>query len=502
MRDLWAGSFEGLSSVRRRSAVAMVACLGPIGVAGAGAACRGCSRMLMAAAAIAGLTVAAWAPAATAAGVWRGPVTLSAAGDALLGSPQVAMDRAGNATAVWPALGRRSPYTHVAAAATRPAGGSFSRPVNLSTGPADYADVAMNPAGDTVAIWLGIGLGLQAAIRPVGGGFSPPTDLAVGDEGESIALAIDQAGGAIVVFGGEFSDHGVQAVLRSAGGGFSKPVNLSRQGALSPQVAIDQAGDAIVVWHREIGKYSVVQAAMRPAGGSFSKPVNLSARRQNAGGAQVAINQAGDAIVVWDRETGKHSGVVQAVLRPAGGRFSKPVNLSTQRQNAYGAQVAIDQAGNAIVVWARSTGKRGRVQAVLRPAGRSFSKAVNLSRVSKRKDVLPPLPEVAINPSGDAVVGWVRTITKSGIWRVQAAMRPAGGDFSKPVNLSTPFRGKGAFTATPDVAISPSGSAIVVWDRDIGKRSIAQAATYDATARGQPTALRSPRDALALWAGS
>jgi len=404
----------------------------------------------MAAAAIAGLTVAAWAPAATAAGVWRGPVTLSAAGDALLGSPQVAMDRAGNATAVWPAIGRRSPYTSVAQAATRPAGGSFSPPVNLSTGPADYADVAMNPAGDTVAIWLGIGLGPQAAIRPVGGGFSPPTDLAVGDEGESIALAIDQAGGAIVVFGGEFTDHGVQAVLRSAGGGFSKPVNLSRQGALSPQVAIDQAGGAIVVWEREIGKYSVVQAAMRPAGGSFSKPVNLSARRQNAGGAQVAINQAGDAIVVWNREIGKHSSVVQAVLRPAGG---------------------------------------------------SFSKAVNLSRVSKKKDVLPPLPEVAINPSGDAVVGWVRHITKSGIWRVQAAMRPAGGDFSKPVNLSPAFR-ETAFTATPDVAISPSGSAIVVWDRDIGKRSIAQAATYDATARGQATALRSTRTALGLWGGS
>jgi len=318
-----------------------------------------------------------------------------------------------------------------------------------------------------------------------------------------IALAIDQAGGAIIVWDGAFANNRVQAVVRSAGGGFSKPVNLGDGDGLSPQVAIDQAGDAIVVWEGPVGE-AVVQAAMRPAGGSFSKPVNLSADRQRnhralvfIDDAQVAIDQAGNAIVVWTRSTGKRS-VVRAVLRPAGGSFSKPVNLSTQRQNADGAQVAIDQTGNAIVVWARSRGKRSVVQAVLRPAGGSFSKPVNLSRVSKRGDVSP---EVAINPSGDAVVGWVRHVTKSGIWRVQAAMRPAGGDFSKPVNLSPAFR-ETAFTATPDVAISPSGSAIVVWDRDIGKRSIAQAATYDATARGQATALRSTRTALGLWGGS
>ena len=478
----------------------MVACLGPIGAAGR----WGCSRVLMAATVIAGLTVAAWAPAATAAGGWHAPVTLSAAGD-VFGPAQVAMDRAGNATAVWTAFGRRSSDTSVAQAATRPAGGSFSRPVNLSKRSAEYADVAMNPAGDTVAIWSGIAaVGLQAAIRPVGGSFSLPARLSA-DDSVGIALATDQAGGAIIVWDGAFADRGVHAVVRSAGGGFSKPVNLGDGDGLSPQVAIDQAGDAIVVWEGLPGTSSGVQAVLRPAGGSFSKPVNLSADRQRNHGAlvltrdaQVAIDQAGNAIVVWTRYTGKRS-VVRAVLRPAGGRFSKPVNLSTQRQNAYDAQVAIDQAGNAIVVWARSRGKRSVVQAVLRPAGGSFSKPVNLSRVSKRGDVSP---EVAINPSGDAVVGWVRHVTKSGIWRVQAAMRPAGGDFSKPVNLSPAFRDKGGFTVTPDVAISPSGSAIVVWNRDIGKRSIAQAATYDAAARGQATALRSPRDALALWGGS
>lgn len=427
----------------------MVACLGPIGAAGR----RDCSRVLMATSVIAGLTVAAWAPAAGAAGGWHAPVTLSAAGD-VFGPAQVAMDRAGNATAVWTAFGRRSSDTSVAQAATRPAGGSFSRPVNLSKRSAEYADVAMNPAGDTVAIWSGIAaVGLRAAIRPVGGSFSPPARLSA-DDSVGIALAIDQAGGAIIVWDGAFDDRGVQAVLRSAGGGFSKPVNLGDGDGLSPQVAIDQAGDAIVVWEGLPGTSSGVQAVLRPAGGSFSKPVNLSADRQRNHGALVLTRDA---------------------------------------------QVAIDQAGNAIVVWARSRGKRSVVQAVLRPAGGSFSKPVNLSRVSKRKDVLP---EVAINPSGDAVVGWVRHVTKSGIWRVQAAMRPAGGDFSKPVNLSPAFRDKGGFTVTPDVAISPSGSAIVVWNRDIGKRSIAQAATYDAAARGQATALRSPRDALALWGGS
>ena len=132
-------------------------------------------------------------------------------------SPQVAVDGAGNAVAVWM---RNDGTSFVAQAASRPAGGSFGAPVDLSlAGGEGWApQVALNPAGDAVVAWQrsnGTNTIVQAAVRRAGAAaFAPTTDL-----------------------------------------------SPAGRDATDPQIGVDAHGDALVAWRRSNGTNTIVQAA-------------------------------------------------------------------------------------------------------------------------------------------------------------------------------------------------------------------------------------------------
>lgn len=162
----------------------------------------------------------------------------------------------------------------------------------------------MGPAGDAVAVWqrnTADGSSVRAAVRPAGGSFSTPVDVA--PSGSSPHAAVDRAGNAAIVWNSYGDpDSGAWAALRPAGGSFSTPVPLAAPGEYVdwPQVAMDQAGNTIAVWQG-----SSIVAAVRPAGGSFSAAVQLSAGQRYVGSPQVAMDAAGNGMVVWaDAEDG------------------------------------------------------------------------------------------------------------------------------------------------------------------------------------------------------
>ncbi|MCA1677445.1 MAG: PKD domain-containing protein, partial [Actinobacteria bacterium] len=422
-------------------------------------------------AATATAALAGWAPAALAAPTWLAPLDLSAAGGHT-SSPDVAMNGAGDSVAVW---GHSNGTNSVVQAAVRPAGGSFLATVDLSAAgqEAFSPQVALDAAGDTVAVWErsdGTNNVVQAAFRPANGPFSAPVD-----------------------------------------------VSATGENAFSPQIALDAAGNAIVVWRRFTGTNSVVQAAVRPAGGSFSTPVDVSATGQNAFSPQVAVNAAGAAIAVWQRDNGTNT-IIQAAVRPAGGSFSAPVDVSASTPTPSNSecviidcsqvpQVALDAAGDAVAVWRRSNGTNYVVQAAVRPTGGAFSAPVDLSAAGQDASV----PQVALDAAGDAVAVWKRSNGSNYV--VQAAVRPAGGSFSAPVDLSAP----GQEASEPRVALDAAGDAVAVWERFNGSNFVVQAAVrpaggafstpVDVSAAGQDAfspqmAIDAAGDAIAVWGRS
>jgi hypothetical protein len=294
------------------------------------------------------------------------PVTLSRRGDPYGAS--VAMSAAGDAIAVWT---RKTRSGEVVDAATRRAGGRFSRPVRLSADgrKITFADIAMNAGGDAVvAWWRGRGRAnvVQATVRRAGGRFSPRVNLSpVTRVAGSVAVAIDPAGDTTVTWNGWDGDaYTAQTVYGPAATGFGMPVTLSAAGndGSVTEPAMDGAGNTLVAWTEsdpdELTTNGVVRISLRAPGGTFSAPANIS----DAGRfPRLAMNPAGAAVAVWDRGTGDiYSTGVRAAVRAPGGSFSASVLLSGRQQVSALPTVAIDGSGNAIAVWAGRVRRGGR----------------------------------------------------------------------------------------------------------------------------------------------
>jgi hypothetical protein len=106
--------------------------------------------------------------------VWSPTATISTAGRDSY-EPQVAFDPSGNAIAVWTQWDGAHGRTH---AAFRPAGGSFGGDQTISPGGRDAItpQLSIDSAGKAIAVWYsfdGTTDRILAAVRPAGGSFGP-----------------------------------------------------------------------------------------------------------------------------------------------------------------------------------------------------------------------------------------------------------------------------------------------------------------------------------------
>jgi hypothetical protein len=283
-------------------------------------------------------------------------------------NPRVAMDAAGDAVVVWK---RKNGTNFIIEASSRAAGGIFTAPVPLSAAGQDAASprLAMSAGGRAVAVWHrsnGTNLIVEAASFTAGGSWSAPVPLsAPGEDAEVPQVAMDAAGDAVAVwerFNG--TNEIVETASLAAGGGWSAPVPLSAAGqdASAQRVAMDANGGAVAVWDRFNGTNLIVEAASRPAGGSFGAPVPLSAAGQDAEEPRIAMSAGGDAVAAWERFNGANW-IVEAARRSGGGAFSAPVPLSVAGQDAEEPWVVMDAGGDAIAAWSLFNGTNTIIQA-------------------------------------------------------------------------------------------------------------------------------------------
>jgi len=366
-------------------------------------------------------------------GRWSAPHELFDDSSDRYGS-RVAVDPVGNMTAVW--TSRRTVQS-----ATRPAGGSWSAPVNLSKVGATSPLIAVDPAGEVTAVWLlereeGNRSIVQSATRPAGGSWSAPVDLSpVKQAARSPQVALDPQGGATAVW--EVEGRGeIQCATRPARGSWSASVNLSTAGgtgAFEPQVAVDSQGNATVVWERYTSRGTLIRSASRPAGGSWSAPVNLSKPDGKAKEAQIAVGPDGDATAAWRRFNGRDI-VVQSATRPAGGIWSAPVDISAHHgQGGYYPRLVVDSWGNATVVWKGYDRNRYKlaIQAATRPLGGGWSPPTDISKRVTRFSRHLSEPQIAVDPQGIATVVWVVGAKGGGI--IQAATSVKGRAYATRV---------------------------------------------------------------------
>ncbi len=339
----------------------------------------------------------------------------------------------------------------------------------LSQAQAVFADTAMGSDGGAAVTWLGPGQVVQVATRQPLGGFSSPLDLSPAGENRAPQVAEDAAGDATVVW----YTFGLNFLVEAAtvtDGMPSAPVTLSAAGkkALFPTVAMNDRGDTVVAWTRGEGSDGVVQASFRPAGGSFGAPVSLSPGGESATAPRVAIDDAGNATVVWDRYNGALEVVEEATRPAASGSFSKAAVLSNEAEPAIQPFAAMNAEGDTAVTWTASNGADQLVQVAVRPAGGTFDKAVSVSAEGANA----AFPQVALDGRGDPGVVW--TLDFGGDLVVQYAAGTPLGTFPTVQDL--------AFESwAPSIAEDPAGDTLV---------SYGNALSYSAFALVRPAAGR------------
>jgi len=441
---------------------------------------RPIGHLLAAALTVAALAVALLPAAAAAAATppsWSAPVDLSESGVGVYG-PQVAVDPAGDAAAVWMQAMVGGGYS--VQAATRPAGGAWTTPVKLSSPGLNAAEptVAIDAHGDAIAVWQQtLETTMVVAATHVAGAASWSVGQTVSNpmrEAGEPRVAIDPGGDAVVLFTGR-NAAGNEIVQASAeqgfGGEWGAPILLSAPGADASRatLGIDDAGEAIAVWQRPNNIGYVVQASRRPAGGSWSAPESLSGAGGEVSLPRLAVNANGDAAVIWSH----FSGTIRTAVttRSAGGTWSLPRDLSPEGQESFEARVALDAQGDATVLWVNLSGEY-TVQSSTEAAGTGvWSAPVDLVQA----DPIPPEPSLAIAPGGDAVVAW-QSGAVGGTTTVEAASRKgADGAWSSPGLISAPTDG----VEQPDVAIEPNGAATAIWGSYGGGFVGVQSATFD-----------------------
>jgi hypothetical protein len=228
------------------------------------------------------------------------------------------LDADGNILAVWSQRegARSSTWSNRYAAGT-----GWSTPVLLETDDAGstwMTRIVMDASGNALAVWMqsdGTRYNLWSNRYQKNSGWSGPQLVETSNSGDvlSVDLAADAHGNFVTVweesdrsFQGAHNDAWTNRHTTGAGWGTAERLETSDAGSASlPRVAVDPAGNALVLWSQHDGtRYNMWSRRYLPAFG-WGGPVLLEA---DDGGdavfARVAMDGSGDAIGLWVQRNG------------------------------------------------------------------------------------------------------------------------------------------------------------------------------------------------------
>lgn len=414
------------------------------------------------------------------------PAALSGSYIELL-EPLVAFNAAGDGVAVWTHVSNEYFVPHVSRYSR--ASGTWSTPLDLAppTAMTLASDVSIDDTGAiTIALYR-----MESMTRflevvrytPASGVWSAPVDIGGGGHLASAAMMSANAAGEVVavwarfVLGTTDVTASIHATRYNPGSGSWSPVaDLSPAGGLAyfPQVAMAPDGTAIAVWKRSVATSEYVQAARFAAGG-WGPGADISPLQpESEMPAEIAMDAAGNAVVVWIGGTA----VVSARFTASSTTWG-PVTTVAAGAGESWPSVAVDPAGNAVAVWTENE----MVHAARLPASAgSWGAAVVLSPITMGN--WWARQPVVMDQAGNAFVAWRwSTLSNSVIQvaRYTAATGTWGGAIPPVSDVGSMYGDSG--TA---LAVDGNGSAAAVWIQAVGGWHIIQTRRWEATP-GAPT---------------
>jgi len=380
----------------------------------------------------------------------------SNAGD--VNSVWVAMDANGNAAAVWDqAADIRS---------NRFDGSNWGADQSLKSGlasPTSFPHLALNSSGIASAVWMQTGVGgvndIVSNLYDGGWGNAKVIETDVNDTRDP-KVGIDSTGNAYAAWIHNDGNDTIRAGKYSTATGNwlenPTPVGAEKPGLEFPQIAVSGHGDAIVVWG--VAYNTTYEVWMNyydvdTAGWIGERKLSTTP----AGMPYAAINNDGDAVVVWQgTHPGGKDGIHASQYTASSNTWSVPEFIETNGgASAQKPKVAMDSSGNAIAVWEQNTSSPGDIFANRYIPGTGWGTAVLLETDDTTE---AHRPSIAMNNNGDAIVAWEQYDADAAIMvnRYTAATDTWEG----PTAVKAP---SSDHAVSAKASINGDGKATVVW---------------------------------------
>jgi hypothetical protein len=251
-------------------------------------------------------------PCIVSAGVYTGRYTPPPGGWVLTGSlgglingePRIAMADSGKAVVVrCSQSGIVPPVTYSIQANSYTSTDGWSNPTLLDSGGACYPDLAMDSAGNAVAVWI-------KGFGDIHGTWSTPSDgwgsvtLLDGLSG-TVGLpdvAMDTSGTATAVWeqisGG---NNNIYAIRYTPAGGWGSTtlLELNAGNTESPDIAMDGSGNALAVWRQEDATNNSIYANGYTVSSAWSGATLIEHESGVADLPRIAMDESGTGIAVW-----------------------------------------------------------------------------------------------------------------------------------------------------------------------------------------------------------
>jgi hypothetical protein len=273
-------------------------------------------------------------------GTWAAVQQLPLAGSETAELSRVVADTSGSVTALWQGTigaqtfvraSRFNGTTWSAAANVTPSGVTLVSDGDATTiGPFETLapQLAVDPAGNATAVWQqtdGTNTRIYTSRSTNGTTWSPPQILSAANGNALNPRADADADGNVTALWRRF-DAGGFAVIQTArydatAGTWSQPIDLSASGRQSQgqRLAVDADGNVTAVWRRNnSAQQSIIQSArFSPVTGQWGAARDLSSPGQSAFSPSTDVDSTGNVIVVWSRNNDAGFSVIQASLSTA-----------------------------------------------------------------------------------------------------------------------------------------------------------------------------------------
>lgn len=326
--------------------------------------------------------------------------------------------------------------------------------------------VAVDPEGTAFAVWEESD-GMITRVwsnryTPVGGWETAEIIDAV--SGSSPKVVVDASGNAIALW--TEGDGGVRLSLwgnrytPTGGWGTAELIEMDDAGSaggVSRPVA-NPSGNVQVAWVQRENAPTRVWANRYPVGVGWGVAGPIDAiTTSGSSPAHLAVDPGGNVMAVWSQSDGMRTNIWANRYTPANG-WGVPERIEANNAGpARVPQVALDSSGNAVAVWAHDEGNGDNIWSNRYTPSDGWGIA---ARVHANDPFPSQWPALAMNPRGEAMAVWIQDEGGgfSRLWWSRYTPNDGWAD-AEDVGMGS----VSPLDFYPQVAIDPSGNALTLW---------------------------------------